>query len=160
MVKLLKIRLRKAAKLENTVNSLCGWQRAIQKGELNMGTEVQTSQKVISLTEDLSEMRKQRKEQEKEVRQLAMKTNFWRKRALFFTASRRKSARMRERNFGWLFPHSSHQALLNPLACTSTYFFVSLSFCSFSLSNGLIFVYFDILTYKLLSDIIVYNVGE
>lgn len=64
-------------------NTTYGWVRANRLGNLDLGAGSQTPQSAMTLNEELIRLRRQVKEQEKEIRRLKKKTIFWKKPALF-----------------------------------------------------------------------------
>lgn len=85
-----------ASELGIPINTLYGWQKAAREGRLDIGVGAHTPQTAISLAEELGALRKQVKEQEKEIRRLREENEFLEEASAFFAASRRKSARNRE----------------------------------------------------------------
>ncbi|MGE1063066.1 transposase [Megasphaera paucivorans] len=84
------------AELGIPVNTLYGWQRAVREGRLDIGQGAHTPQTALSLAEELTNLRNQVKEQDKEIRRLKEENEFLEEASAFFAASRRKSARTRE----------------------------------------------------------------
>ena len=84
-----------AAELGIPVNTIYGWQKAVREGRLDIGSGAHTPQTAMSLAEELSVLRRQVKEQEKEIRRLKEENEFLEEASAFFAASRRKSARTR-----------------------------------------------------------------
>lgn len=85
-----------AAELGVPVNTLYGWQKAVREGRLDIGSGAHTPQTAMNLAEELTALRKQVKEQDKEIRRLKEENEFLEEASAFFAASRRKSAKGRE----------------------------------------------------------------
>ena len=85
-----------AAELGIPVDTLYGWVQAVKEGRLDMGAGAHTPQSAMSLAEELSMLRKQVKEQDKEIRRLKEENEFLAEASAFFTASRRKSAKSKD----------------------------------------------------------------
>lgn len=97
-VKLAKeIGINKAAKeigvAPSTVN---GWVKASKEGMLDLGVGSQSPDGALTLTEELIALKKQVKEQNKEIKRLKEENEFLEEASAFFAASRLKSARNRE----------------------------------------------------------------
>lgn len=97
-VKLAKeIGINKAAKeigvAPSTVN---GWMKASREGMLDLGIGSQSPNSVLTLTEELMALKKQVKEQNKEIKRLKEENEFLEEASAFFAASRLKSAKNRE----------------------------------------------------------------
>lgn len=97
-VKLAKeIGINKAAKeigvAPSTVN---GWVKASKEGMLDLGIGSQSPDSALTLTEELMALKKQVKEQNKEIKRLKEENEFLEEASAFFAASRLKSARNRE----------------------------------------------------------------
>ncbi|SHH66414.1 transposase [Clostridium collagenovorans DSM 3089] len=97
-VKLAKeIGINKAAKeigvAPSTVN---GWVKASKEGMLDLGIGSQSPDSALTLTEELIALKKQVKEQNKEIKRLKEENEFLEEASAFFAASRLKSARNRE----------------------------------------------------------------
>ena len=82
-----------ARELGIPANTLHGWMRAVRIGTLDAGEGFHTPQDALSLNEEIILLRKQNKEQEKEIRRLKEENEFLAEASAFFAASRRKSAR-------------------------------------------------------------------
>lgn len=82
-----------AVELGIPVDTLYGWVRAVKEGRLDIGGGVHTPQTAMSLAEELNTLRKQVKQQEKEIRRLKEENEFLVEASAFFAASRRKSAK-------------------------------------------------------------------
>ena len=80
-----------AVELGIPVDTLYGWVRAFKEGRLDIGGGAHTPQTTMSLT--LNTLRKQVKQQEKEIRRLKEENEFLAEASAFFAASRRKSAK-------------------------------------------------------------------
>ncbi len=85
-----------ASELGISVDTLYGWVKAAREGRLDIGSGSHTPESAMSLAEELTALRKQVKEQEKEIRRLKEENEFLEEASAFFAASRRKSARTRE----------------------------------------------------------------
>ena len=85
-----------AAELGVPVDTLYGWARAAREGRLNIGPGGHTPGSAMSLTEEVTALRKQVKELEKANRRLAEENEFLAEASAFFAASRRKSGKARE----------------------------------------------------------------
>lgn len=72
------------------------WTKAAREGRLNVGSGLHTPETAMNLAEELALLRRQVKEQEKEIRRLKEENEFLEEASAFFTASRRKSAKGRE----------------------------------------------------------------
>lgn len=77
-------------------NTLYGWVKAHRVGELDIGPGNKTPQEALTLSEELASLRKQIKEQEKEIRRLKRENEFLEEASAFFAASRLKSAKTKE----------------------------------------------------------------
>ena len=82
-----------AVELGIPVDTLYGWVRAVKEGRLDIGGGAHTPQTAMSLAEDLTTLRKQVKQQEKEIRRLKEENEFLAEASAFFAASRRKSVK-------------------------------------------------------------------
>ena len=71
------------------INTLYGWMRAQKEGRLECGAR--TPENAMSLSEEVMMLRKQVKEQEKEIRRLNELNEFLEEVGAFFAASRQKS---------------------------------------------------------------------
>ena len=74
-------------------NTIYGWMHAYRQGRLDLGPGMQTPARALTMNEELIELRKQVKEQAKEIRRLKEENEFLEEASAFFAASRRKSAR-------------------------------------------------------------------
>lgn len=92
-----EIGINKAAKeigvAPSTVN---GWVKASREGMLDLGVGSQSPDSALTLTEELIALKKQVKEQNKEIKRLKEENEFLEEASAFFAASRLKSARNRE----------------------------------------------------------------
>lgn len=77
-------------------NTLYTWMKAAREGRLDIGSGSHTPQTAMNLAEELTFLRRQVKEQEKEIRRLKEENEFLEEASAFFAASRRKSAKGRE----------------------------------------------------------------
>lgn len=85
-----------AAELGIPVDTLYGWVSAAKEGRLDIGPSAHTPQTAMSLAEELNALRKQVKQQEKEIRRLKEENEFLAEASAFFAASRRKSTKNNE----------------------------------------------------------------
>ena len=85
-----------ASELGIPENTMYAWTKAAREGRLNIGSGSHTPETAMSLAEELAFLRKQVKEQEKEIRRLKEENEFLEEASAFFAASRRRSARTRE----------------------------------------------------------------
>ena len=67
--------------------------KAAREGRLDTGPGSHTPQTAMNLTEELALLRRQVKEQKKEIRRLKEENEFGEEASAFFAASRRKSAK-------------------------------------------------------------------
>ena len=72
------------------------WTKAAREGRPDAGSGSHTPQTAMSLAEELSLLRRQVKEQEKEIRCLKEDNEFPEEASTFFATSHRKSAKVRE----------------------------------------------------------------
>lgn len=77
-------------------NTMYAWTKAAREGRLDIGPGAHTPETAMSLAEALAVLRRQVKEQEKEIRRLKEENEFLEEASAFFAASRRKSAKTRE----------------------------------------------------------------
>ena len=77
-------------------NTMYAWTKAAREGRLNVGSGSHTPETAMNFAEELALLRRQVKEQEKEIRRLKEENEFLEEAGAFFTASRRKSAKGRE----------------------------------------------------------------
>ena len=85
-----------AAELGIPENTIYAWTTAAREGRLNVGSGSHTPETALNLAEELALLRRQVKEQEKEIRRLKEENEFLEEASAFFAASRRKSAKGRE----------------------------------------------------------------
>ena len=78
---------------EGTIHT---WLKAARIGTLDIGGGSHTPQSAMSLAEELAMLRKQVKDQNKEIRRLKEENEFLEEASAFFAASRRKTARTKE----------------------------------------------------------------
>ena len=76
--------------------TLYGWQKAVREGRLDAGGGMHTPETAMSLAEEVTALRKQVKEQEREIRRLKEENEFLAEASAFFAASRRRSAKNSE----------------------------------------------------------------
>ena len=72
------------------------WIKAFNEERLEAKSAVHTPNNALSLNEELIELRKHVKEQDKEIRRLREENEFLEEASAFFAASRRKSAKNRD----------------------------------------------------------------
>ena len=77
-------------------NTLHTWMRQYRLGNLTLGAGTQTPQGAMTLSEEIQLLRKQVKEQNKEIKRLREENEFLEEASAFFAASRRRSARTKE----------------------------------------------------------------
>ena len=77
-------------------NTLYTWIHRYRQGDFNPGAGTQTPQNAMTLCEEVQPLRKQMKEQPKEIKRLREENEFLEEASAFFAASRRKSARTKE----------------------------------------------------------------
>lgn len=83
-----------AVELGIPVDTLYGWVKSAKEGRLDIGGGAHTPQTaMMSLAEELNTLRKQVKQQEKEIRRLKEENEFLAEASAFFAASRWKSAK-------------------------------------------------------------------
>lgn len=85
-----------AAELGIPENTMYTWTKAAREGRLDVGPGLHTPQTAMSLAEELAVLRRQVKEQEKEIRRLEEENEFLEEASAFFAASRRKYGKGRE----------------------------------------------------------------
>lgn len=85
-----------AAELGIPENTMYAWTKAAREGRLDIGSGSHTPQTAMNLVEELAALRRQVKEQEKEIRRLKEENEFLEEASAFFAASRRKSAKGRD----------------------------------------------------------------
>ena len=72
------------------------WVKAFKEGRLSVSEASHTPKNALSLNDELIELRKRVKEQDKEIRRLKEENEFLEEASAFFAASRRKSAKNRD----------------------------------------------------------------
>ena len=72
------------------------WIKAFKEGRLSAAEASHTPNNALSLNDELIELRKRVKEQDKEIRRLKEENEFLEEASAFFAASRRKSAKNRD----------------------------------------------------------------
>ena len=72
------------------------WLKAVRAGNLDIGEGSHTPASAMSLSEEITMLRKRVKEQDKEIRRLKEENEFLEEASAFFAASRRKSVKTRE----------------------------------------------------------------
>lgn len=72
------------------------WIKAYKEGRLSANQAVHTPDNALTLNEELIEIRKHVKEQDKEIRRLKEENEFLEEASAFFAASRRKSVKNRD----------------------------------------------------------------
>ena len=85
-----------AAELGIPENTMYAWTKAAGEGRLDTGPGSHTPQTAMTLAEEVQMLRRQNKEQEKEIRRLKEENEFPEEAGAFSAASRRKSAKGRE----------------------------------------------------------------
>ena len=87
----------KADVIVNTAKgTMYTWIKAFKEGRLSANEAVHTPNNALTLNEELIELRKRVKEQDKEIRRLKEENEFLEEASAFFAASRRKSAKNRD----------------------------------------------------------------
>ena len=76
--------------------TIYAWVKAFKEGRLEAKTAVHTPSNALSLNEELIELKKHVKEQDKEIRRLKEENEFLEEASAFFAASRLKSQRTSE----------------------------------------------------------------
>ncbi len=77
-------------------DTMYGWMKAVRDGHLDVGRGAHTPQSAMTLNEELIQLRKQVKDQYKEVKCLKKENEFLEKASAFFVVSRLKSAKTLE----------------------------------------------------------------
>ena len=72
------------------------WIKAFKEGRLSAAEATHIPENALSLNDELIELRKRVKEQEKEIRRLKEENEFLEEASAFFAASRRKSAKNKD----------------------------------------------------------------
>lgn len=72
------------------------WIKAYKEGRLSANQAVHTPDNALTLNEELIELRKHVKEQDKEIRRLKEENEFLEEASAFFAASRRKSVKSKD----------------------------------------------------------------
>jgi transposase len=83
-----------ARELGIPANTLHGWTRSVRMGKLDVGEGAHEPQEALTLNQELIMLRKQNKEQEKEIKRLKEENEFLTEASAFFAASRRKSTKI------------------------------------------------------------------
>ena len=78
---------------EGTIHT---WLKAVRAGKLDIGEGSHTPTSAMSLSEEITMLRKRLKEQDKEIRRLKEENEFLEEASAFFAASRLKSAKTKE----------------------------------------------------------------
>ena len=78
------------------IGTLYGWVRQAADGSLDMGKGNQTPDDALNLAQEIQALRKQVKQQEKEIRRLKEENELLADASAFFAASRRKSVKTSE----------------------------------------------------------------
>ena len=76
--------------------TIYAWIKAFKEGRLEAKEAVHTPANALSLNEELIELRKRVKEQDKEIRRLKEENEFLEEASAFFAASSRKSAKNKD----------------------------------------------------------------
>lgn len=71
-------------------DTMYGWMKAVREGRLDIGEGAHTPHSAMTLNEELIQLRKQVREQEKEIKRLKEENEFLEEASAFFAASRRK----------------------------------------------------------------------
>ena len=79
-----------AEELGINVDTLYGWNKQAKNAQLDLGAGTQTPQSALSLTEEVQQLRRQNREQAKEIARLKEENEFLAEASAFFAASRRK----------------------------------------------------------------------
>ena len=77
-------------------NTLYGWTRKVRLGSLDLGVGSQSPEGALTLSQEVTALRKQVRAQEKEIQRLKELNEFLEEASAFFAASRRKSAKNNE----------------------------------------------------------------
>jgi isrso8-transposase orfa protein len=77
-------------------DTMYGWMKAVRDGRLDVGGGAHTPQSAMTLNEELIQLRKQVKDQDKEIKRLKKENEFLEEASAFFAASRLKSAKTSE----------------------------------------------------------------
>lgn len=77
-------------------DTMYGWMKAVREGRLDVGGGAHTPQGAMTLNEELIQLRKQVRDQEKEIKRLKKENEFLEEASAFFAASRLKSAKTSE----------------------------------------------------------------
>ena len=85
-----------AAELGIPDGTIYCWIKSFKEGRLEAAKVVHAPTNALSLNEELIELRKRVKEQDKEIRRLKEENEFLEEASAFFAASRRKSAKNRD----------------------------------------------------------------
>ena len=85
-----------AAELGIPEGTIYCWIKSFKEGRLSSNEAVHTPKNALSLNDELIELRKRVKEQDKEIRRLKEENEFLEEASAFFAASRRKSAKNRD----------------------------------------------------------------
>ena len=82
-----------AEELGIPVNTLSGWVHKAKNGKLDIGMGEQTPERALTLVAENEELRRQLKEQAKEIKRLNELNEFLEEASAFFAASRRTSGK-------------------------------------------------------------------
>ena len=85
-----------AEELGISTGTLYSWVKAFKEGRLEAKAAIHTPSNALSLNEELIELRKHVKNQDKEIRRLKEENEFLEEASAFFAASRRKSAKSKD----------------------------------------------------------------
>lgn len=77
-------------------STMSGWVKASKNGSIDLGEGLHTPNNALSLTEELTALKKQIKDQNKEIKRLKEENEFLEEASAFFAASRLKSVKIRE----------------------------------------------------------------
>lgn len=84
---------RAAEELGIPKNTLYGWMRKERQGAIDLGPGSRSPDNVLTLSQELTALRQQVRQQEKEIRRLKELNEFLEEASAFFAASRQKSAK-------------------------------------------------------------------
>ena len=84
---------RAAEELGIPKNTLYGWMHKERQGEIDLGPGSRNPDQALTLSQELTVLRQQVREQEKEIRRLKELNEFLEEASAFFAASRQKSAK-------------------------------------------------------------------
>lgn len=85
-----------ARELGISKNTLYSWMHVHKLGNLDLGEGTQTPESALTLNQEVIKLRKQVKEQEKEIKRIKRENEFLEEASAFFAASRLKSTKTKE----------------------------------------------------------------